>query len=64
MKIAQNMNVLDAGIPAVVMFSKEGGEMENIMAGDLLSYEAIMKKVKNNTHHLERSKDGFFLKGT
>lgn len=62
MKIANNLKILDGGIPAVVLFNESGGKYDALMAGDLATHDKLLDMVKEKTHTLSRGKDGIFQK--
>ncbi len=59
-KLAQELGVLEQGIPNVQLFA--GRVRETIMAGDILAYKQLSKKVRTHMNALTRRDDGFFLK--
>ena len=62
MKIANNLKILDGGIPAVVLFNESGGKYDTLMAGDLAAHDKLLDMVKEKTHTLSRGKDGISQK--
>ena len=60
LRIAQDLKVLDEGIPSVQLFASSS--RETMMAGDILPHKALMKKIKSSTSHLSRRDDGLLIK--
>ena len=59
MELANQLGVLDQGIPAVLIFQNQ---QQTLMAGELFPLSRLLKRVYRTTRGLPTDEDGYFLK--
>ena len=62
MLLAQDLGVLDEGLPNIRLFSNKEKKGVSIMPGTEMSSKELWNKLKNGVASLEKNSNGFYLK--